>query len=241
MLNAVKNGKAGHSISGMEVPWRELFKGSEDSLTASVFERLFYLEDDLFWKIIVKSTNDIRLPKKVEQVEEVEFWPHWNPEGTLNSGFIEPDAFVRTNEFDLIVETKKKGASQNEIQWENEIQAYKNTFPEGKECYLLAVEGTLPMHSPKILSVPIIKTSWQSILDAVSQVYRELQVYKELQVRNRLHSQGRVLKDIINAFEVHGYLSCVWFENLQDQKKIEYQLDKLMTTEIQPQQWIKKN
>jgi hypothetical protein len=40
MLQAVKNGKTGHSIDEQGVPWRELFKGSEDSLTASVFEQL---------------------------------------------------------------------------------------------------------------------------------------------------------------------------------------------------------
>jgi hypothetical protein len=40
MLQAIKNGKTGHSIDEQGVPWRELFKRSEDSLTASVFERL---------------------------------------------------------------------------------------------------------------------------------------------------------------------------------------------------------
>lgn len=208
MLNAIKNGKSGHSIDGSDIPWRELFRGSEDSLTSAIFERLFYLSNDSFWQILLGAIPGLRIEPCPIQV--VEFWPHWSAVGTRNENFVEPDVFMRTEKFDLIVEAKKKGAGQNEGQWRNEITSYRSTFGEHRSCFFIAIEGSEGVTSEEIEGVPVLKTSWQSLLDSVS---RNL---------NILESEGRatlgevqIHKDLITGFGIHGYVMCSWFEDFK--------------------------
>ncbi len=55
MLHAILNNKAGKSIAGSEVHWRQLFTASEDSLTSTIFGYLFHLPIELFWQILNKA------------------------------------------------------------------------------------------------------------------------------------------------------------------------------------------
>ena len=209
MLQAVKNGKTGHSINDKEVFWRKLFKGSEDSLTSSIFERLFYLPENLLWKILRDSINqtDVFNPED-QQLSEFEFWPHWDAAETNNRYFVEPDVFISTQDFDLIIEAKRKGAGQYVEQWESEIKSYRKVYSTYKKVFLLALEGNWN-HSVQIVEgVPILKCEWQSMLDSID----TLLFNKSYQIED---CQKRILLDIVSAFEVHGFIKCEWFEQMK--------------------------
>lgn len=210
MLHAIRNGKSGHNIRDKEqlIPWRQLFKGSEDSLTSSIFERLFYLPEKIFWTILRESVNqkDVFTPIS-EKIQEYEFWPHWKASESTNSHFVEPDVFISTEEFDLIVEAKRKGAGQDKSQWKNEVVSYKTTISENKKVYFLALEGNWNVTNEEIEGIPVLKCNWQAILDAVDYLIKYFDETSEM-------PHQRVLLDIITAFEIHGYLKCQWLEEI---------------------------
>jgi hypothetical protein len=207
VLHAVKNGKTGHGINEREVPWRELFKGSEDSLTSTIFERLFYLSNETFWKILTAC-----LPNNVltsSPIDSFEFWPHWSAEDSDNQHFVEPDVFIRTKDSDFIIEAKKKGSEQSVQQWKNEIKSYRTSFPENRPCILIAIEGSERVTDSEVDGVPVFKTNWQTILDSVSNVLRDIELES-----NAAIGETQILRDLINGFGVHGYVTCSWFADM---------------------------
>ncbi|MFI5140284.1 MAG: hypothetical protein ACHQIM_20865, partial [Sphingobacteriales bacterium] len=128
MLQAINSNKAGRNISSTEVHWREIFKSSEDSLTSTIFGLLFYLPSELCWKIIRESCYEFLIPFP-SKVTVKEYWPSWNSVNTNNTNYIEPDLFIRTPEFDLIIEAKRYDYGQQyRAQWEGEIRAYFNEY-----------------------------------------------------------------------------------------------------------------
>jgi hypothetical protein len=103
MLHAIDQNKAGRNFSDSEVRWRQLFYKSEDSLTSSIIGGLMYLPDDLFWQVLSNSIKDSVLPKGSHTIIHCDFWPSWNAQGTNNTTRVEPDVFIRTESFDLIM------------------------------------------------------------------------------------------------------------------------------------------
>ena len=94
----------------------------EDTLTSTVFDYLLMLPNDLFWNIIKKSCFQNNLPETINSIESYEYWPHWDSENTTNKIFIEPDLFIRFDNFDLIIEAKRRDDSQQYLeQWKNEF------------------------------------------------------------------------------------------------------------------------
>src|SRR5881227_2646233 len=82
-------------------------KHCEDSLTCSVLPHLLHLPFELFWQILHNACFTGALPAQVgEPVSDIEFWPKWDPEGTPNNTYVEPDVFIRFPRFDLIIEAK---------------------------------------------------------------------------------------------------------------------------------------
>src|SRR5690348_1837547 len=81
MLNAILHGKKhGTGLEGID-PEQE-FAGSEDTLTATLFERLFYLPDELVGKILFDQRiwgEAASLPPT--RVESALFWPRWQRQG----------------------------------------------------------------------------------------------------------------------------------------------------------------
>jgi hypothetical protein len=75
MLNAILHGKKrGTGLQGVRL--QEEFSGSEDTLSATVFERLFYLPDELVGKILfAQSIWDKLAPPPPTRIEKIRFWP----------------------------------------------------------------------------------------------------------------------------------------------------------------------
>jgi hypothetical protein len=128
MRSAILNGK------GRTVPdyvhagesWRNVFRFSEDLLTATILERLCYLESELFWQILQLSFAPDLLPvRSVAVLKEFILWPRWTAAAEKLGKTVQPEALLRFNVGDpasqitLILEAKL-GGSQSPEQWAQE-------------------------------------------------------------------------------------------------------------------------
>lgn len=219
MLHAILLNKAGRNISTKEVHWRDLFRASEDSLTSTIIGSLLYLPAKLFWQILNRSNYGGYSFSLSTKIEMVQFWPHWRD---TNNCIIEPDVFIRTSEFDFIIEAKRFDDNQQYAsQWQNELLAYHNEFgDENRKVIFLAIGGInnenieeFNIHS---MLATIIKCRWFRLLNEVKSVILNVE-------KNRYESYDdsimRILKDIVSGFGVHGYSTGTWFKD-QDFSKL---------------------
>ncbi|TCO06967.1 hypothetical protein [Natronoflexus pectinivorans] len=212
MLTAIHRGKASQCFNGEELDWKELFSGSEDSLTASIFERLFYLPTDLFWFILRNSCYDNDdLPKDCGSLISKEFWPHWDATKTSNSNYIEPDIFIRFEKFDLIIEAKRYDKNQQDPeQWKNQIDAYKNMHD--KKLYYIALGGIRSEKKEKCNNVIIFPCQWNRILRAVK---KELSnITKDVDATDAPILLRPIFEDLLLAFNIHEFAVGEWFETM---------------------------
>ena len=129
MLNAILNSKSGRLQSGGEqsIRWRDLFRGSEDLLTATVFERLSYLPSSVAWGLLVGAAAGQLRAFQVAELHDIQFWPMWAADGRVRG--VEPDIFLAfdvgdpTLRVEVVLEAKHGGA-QYEYQWAEEIRAW---------------------------------------------------------------------------------------------------------------------
>ena len=80
MLSAILHGKARCLATPVELgqPWRHVFRGSEDFLTAAVFERLAYMDDAVLWRLLQRAVRpDLLPPRTIATLECFDFWPRW--------------------------------------------------------------------------------------------------------------------------------------------------------------------
>jgi|SRR5690554_1560410 len=219
MLHAIDQNKAGRNFNSHRGHWKEVFKTSEDSLTSSVFERLFYLPVELFWDILKKSCNGNILPESPGSLNYFEFWPHWESSfNSKNSNFVEPDLFIRFNSFDIIVESKRWDQNQqNKTQWKNEILAYKKEYEEElKEVYLIALGGINDDRADEFDKVTIVKCRWKSLLQTVKDT--ESILASTTSLLNSNDSITRILQDVVTAFRLHGFSTGTWFDSFNIEK-----------------------
>lgn len=214
MFKAIVSGKAGTSaaVIASGTSWSRAFHASEDLLTATVFERLAYLDGSTLWQIL-RATFPILPAYKVADLIEVEFWPRWSAgEG---GGQVEPDVVLRFEvgdpscRIDLIVEAKLGGVQSAE-QWLREWRAYTASMSgsdEKVDSYLLAIGGTGPSAAKTVLAlkteiarltggaltIPADAAGWQRLADVVGDVESP-------------HShEARVIEDITEALSHFGF------------------------------------
>lgn len=216
MLQAINSNKAGRNISSSEIHWRELFKASEDSLTSTIVGLLFYLPLETAWHILTEACYDPSLPQPARILSR-EFWPVWDSEGTRNSRLVEPDVFIRTPGFDLIIEAKRYDYNQqSSVQWATEFRAYLNEYGEDDiPVYLLALGGISSEQTVVLTNgerrMPVLMCRWERLLKSCRNVFNQLQ-----HSRNFLHSSASaisILEDLLLGFSIHGYMTADWFED----------------------------
>lgn len=203
----------------------------EDPKTSSVFETMLMLPDELFWRVLRKACFDNdNLPSVAGQIEDYAFWPHWNPVGTTNSTFVEPDVFVRFQSFDLIIEAKlgeRKG--QDSEQWQKEVIAYWNEYGNDRPVYFMAVGGNAERASesvPLAKNVVANKCTWFSLLVQVTRLRDE---YEGLSIiPNSQSAILRLLKLIELAFNIHRVYNIRWFDEIRTEKPL-VSTDSIMT------------
>jgi hypothetical protein len=201
----------------------------EDSLTASVFSHLLHLPIELFWRILRAACYTTCLPEVVGEPREFDSWPKWDPAGTGNKTYIEPDLFIRFEDFDLIIEAKRwDEGMQSRNQWQNELIAYGNEYGEEvRPVKLIALGGIHTekddelRHTPRLpkshsggpavheLVCPVHMCRWRSLLEQCKKMLRELDHSKSSGSYNPAYR--RILNDVIDLFACHGYSTGRWF------------------------------
>jgi hypothetical protein len=221
MLQAIILNKAGRNISSDEIHWKELFKASEDSLTSTIFGLLFYLPNELFWNILLQSCYGDVIPDYNSQIINYMFWPRWDAKDSANSFHVEPDLFIETLNYNIIIEAKRYDYNQQKtIQWRTELQAYINEYGDtDKEVYLIALGGIrseeteilkINEFEPNERSFKVVKCRWSRILQKVKTLHSKLE--RDRFPMNSVISVFNILDDIILGFRIHGYNTGEWFE-----------------------------
>lgn len=205
----------------------------EDSLTAVVFDTLKYLPTEMFWSILKRSLYYDKLPTASGDLLSISFWDKWKAKDTTNSNFVEPDVFLRFNEFDVIIEAKRNDEKQqSKTQMKNEIQAYYNEFNEDDKALYFIQLGGLYHRNDELdflfndKSVVICKTNWTKLLEQI--------VTENNKIKNSgltiLSAYNRILEDSISGFALHQYYKKRWLKNLNIKSPIEFQpLEKLFS------------
>jgi LPXTG-motif cell wall-anchored protein len=72
------------------------------------------------------------LPFNSGRLLSFDFWPHWDKTGTDNTNYVEPDLFIKFDEFDVIIEAKVKDVTYTDEEGctikTTELESYKITI-----------------------------------------------------------------------------------------------------------------
>ena len=135
MLNAIfSRKKRGTGLQNQQTTL-ELAEGAEDVLTASVFERLAYLPDELLTKVLSELLGEPFGP-----LQAIKYWPSWYlQDGTR----VEPDVLLQDAQRCVLIEAKRHDhvRQQSARQLANELLAGWHGEYLGDTCILLALGG----------------------------------------------------------------------------------------------------
>jgi len=187
--------------------WKDLFKCTEDFLTAAVFSRLSYLTDDQFFRILEEAC-DLDCGS-VGQLAEIHFWPSWSKENEEDVGKsrIEPDVYLKFENLNIIIEAKY-GSEQVTRQVKNEITAffdYHFEFDTSDKVIFIAVGGdssSIPgqVEIPSIdREVKCFTCGWADLLEAL---------YLEKDI------PATLFDDLTEIFKWFGYQRRTWLKSL---------------------------
>ncbi len=194
---------------------------NEDQLSSLVFDLLKYLPTEIFYKILKESLYQDKLPKISGNILNFSFWEKWNPDNTTNIKFVEPDIFVRFDNFDIILEAKRYNENQQyKDQLVNQIQSYFNEFSvDNKELIYVQVGGLYSKTNEGNFGdkeIKICKTDWSKILNSI------VKMKDNLEILNLDSSQSsiRILNDLIKGFSLFNFNKILWLESLESKNKI---------------------
>lgn len=215
MLHAILQHKIGRNLPS-NVWWSEIFTGTEDSLTSSVFGELLHLSTSTFWGILRRATYGDTLPTVVGELLSYSFWPRWRLGEDESYGIVEPDVFLRFELLDLVIEAKRyDDRQQSSVQWEREAAAYQHEFAhEERPMILLAVGGlheTLPWRLED--GTVVAKTRWARILNVINSVRSEISTV-DAYIKESAPVR-RVLTDTVDALNLHGFWQVQWLADTQ--------------------------
>lgn len=216
MLTAILRGKARRLTRPIAAgdSWSDVFNISEDFLTASVFERLAYLDAPTFWAVLRDATRS-ELPACGADIEleTFELWPRWG----VGEGTVEPDAYIRfktgSRLFSLIVEAKLDGV-QSAAQWVRELRGQVKGVADGRDetVVLLAIGGLRKDPATFVAAetarargimtseglqadIEVVWLEWQDLTDAVG----------AMRARSETFAVQRIFDDILAALALHRY------------------------------------
>lgn len=224
MLNAVLAGKRiGTGLQNSQIQ-QENATGAEDVLTATVFERLSYLPDELF-----SQAMSTLLGKPFGPLQSMEFWPTWRlPDGYLPDGdsrSAEPDVLLQDERQVLLIEAKRYDWKRQQCphQLAKELMAGWHEQRLGDHTLLLTLGGMLDVSAESQLRLSaevlarlpkgsgtrftLICRSWQQLFIALQQTISADAPY----------GCQRLLDDIAGCYTWHGLRthSMRWLADLQ--------------------------
>lgn len=148
---------------------------NEDFKTYQTIGILQYLPADLFWALIRSSVaNPADLPLLSGEIIQIDLWPKWTDiEGTKATNYVEPDVFIRFENFDCIIEVKKTdGNGQRPDQWDDQIIAYGNTYPDETKLIYIVLGGNQDLSNGYRAIYPIVYNGHRAIYPIVHIVYK---------------------------------------------------------------------
>lgn len=223
MLNAVFAGKKrGTGLQSQRVALG-FAEGAEDVLTATIFERLAYLPDELFDAVM----SDL-LGQPFGALQEVEYWPSWHLE---NCTRVEPDVVLRGDNCQVLIEAKRYDhvRQQSTEQLANELLAGWHGEHLDDQCILLTLGGLedLSDAARQQLRNDILQllpdgseTRFELVCRSWQQLYQTLE--RHIRPDSPLGCQ-RLIEDISKCYAWHGLRThpMRWLAELQPMK-IEY-------------------
>ncbi|WP_022964708.1 hypothetical protein [Halopseudomonas pelagia] len=217
MLNAVLSGKKrGTGLQNMQTTLEQA-EGAEDALTASVFERLAYLPDNLFTNVFTEL-----LGQSFGPLQSIEYWPSW----FLKDGKrVEPDVLLQDAQHSLLVEAKRHDVvrQQNVFQLAQELESGWEQDALSDNCILLTLGG-LKDYSEKgqddLLKelLPLLPTGSAERFTLVCRSWQQL--YQALEANLPPDSPPgclRLLDDVASCYAWHRLRAhpMRWLNNLQ--------------------------
>lgn len=134
MLTAITKGKAGRIwLDGAEhtVSWRDVFRRSEDLLTATIFSRVRYLSPAVLTNFMATLLG-LEAAKNLGPLVQVDFWR--NLEGTHGRVRVQPDVLMWFANALVIVEVKPPfGGNQSLDQWQAQVHAVAHLARKGDD------------------------------------------------------------------------------------------------------------
>jgi hypothetical protein len=191
------------------------FTGYEDSLTATVFERLFYLSQLRLEAILDTLLKDSGLGGRAADlgaIQAYEFWPTWP---AMEGGTKEPDVYVQFERADLIVEAKRWDIPQQYFdQWAGEIKA-RPPGHSGQRLLLLAIGGLSEYDGQHVLTLKRKALESEAFthrglqaadFDLLAASWRQFALIVQEQLKNPgLTTSDRfILRDILSGMVLHG-------------------------------------
>lgn len=203
-------------------------KHCEDSLTAAIFSHLFHLPSETFWRMLRNASYSLVLPEKAGEPSQLDYWPKWAPGESGNALYVEPDVFIRFDDFDLIIEAKlRDDGTQDRGQWTRELAAYACEYGREKRPVCMIALGGLDTEvdveikyewrddsSSKQLhkiTCTVHMCRWRRLLYQCQQIKRELERVDAPNSRNL--ADRRILTDMTDLFACHGYSTGRWYED----------------------------
>lgn len=217
MLSAVLHGKKlGTGFAGTRLKIGET-QGAEDVLTASVFERIAYLPDDVFIRFIQNLFN-FNNQITANPLSEITFWASWQNQSGCK---VEPDVILKFGGRTVIVEAKRYDNVQQQYAYQlaNEIST---AYLEGiTNPILLTVGGMSDYKRQNIDNLKKqIDSALQSSLAYSFYAISWQQLYSALDfaitVSQSILPLERLLSDIREAYAWHGirHQPRQWLESL---------------------------
>lgn len=199
MLHAILHGKAGRiEQNGESLRWRDLFKGSEDLLTAAILGRLPHLSDQALHAFLYFLLGEEAV--NLTEFQRIELWPKL--ESLEGRRYVEPDVLLHFENALVVIEIKPPfGGNQYKEQWiaqvnaiihEEELEQYENRL------YYVALGNVpvTPLTHPELPQrfVQMTLREWEPLR-------RYLQTTPEFESCRQDHA---IRDEWIQAFELFG-------------------------------------
>ena len=183
------------------------FNQNEDFKTSSSIGLLQYLPDEVFLRILRDSCIDFKIDiTKFGKIQSVNFWARVDAGDNIEQQFVEPDVWIETENYDIILEAKLDDTrGQYKEQWEKEIKSIMDVQAQKKDIVLIALGGNRNMKPREALGCPVFKASWYNLVNAV---------VKERDNLNNANYQSRILNDVIELLACQGVIKIEWLKTL---------------------------
>lgn len=209
MLTAITKGKAGRIwLEGAEhsVNWRDVFRRSEDLLTAAIFSRVRYLSPALLTHFMAQLIGTDGA-KNLGPLVQLDFWR--NLEGTHGRVRVQPDVLMWFANALVIVEVKPPfGGNQTLGQWQAQLHAVahmaktggEDAVPQrvyftglGRNTFSINEHIQAAFTTDDVFDLSLHTAEWSDITDALAGLRNEATA-----------TDSAVLDDWLSALELFG-------------------------------------